>query len=348
MSRFINPILLIIFLIFFSYIDADKITLYNGDILHGKIISLKDKKLLLKTNAMGVIIINWSEVNSLLIHEQLPIEINDGRILKGTISIESGETKATIKAPLEHGPLYIPKDKIRQINTNALKPSSFNWDAQIGVGTAAISSGAKKLTLNNRLRAQFCIKKYGYPKQKFDVFCSYNLAPARKKSTFNQGQLLIKYSHYFKNRLNWFNSEHIRFNCFQSLIIRLNEKAGIEYELLQHEGLNASINLGITRSDSFYNVITQAEKHNGFFGVSPGYTFNRNFSKDLILNNSMCWSFDISDISNYIWTMITILEAPLAKHWVAQLNNMLNYTSVLPKEMKRLDTILTLNIVYVF
>ncbi len=68
---------------------TDVITLYNGDRLTGEIISLLSGRLVLNTDAMGNVSIEWKEIASVESNFNYELRIEDGQRFFGTIGTGS-------------------------------------------------------------------------------------------------------------------------------------------------------------------------------------------------------------------------------------------------------------------
>ena len=74
---------------------ADQVTLKNGDRVTGNIIKKDDKNLTIKTDQLGVVVVPWDQVTSVIAEKPLNIVLRDGRTLQGTLTATDGKVEVT-------------------------------------------------------------------------------------------------------------------------------------------------------------------------------------------------------------------------------------------------------------
>ncbi len=72
-------------------IFADQIILKNGDRLTGKIVKKDGDKIIIKTDAAGIVTVLWSAVEKIVADEPVNIGLSDGQMLKGKVSSKEQE-----------------------------------------------------------------------------------------------------------------------------------------------------------------------------------------------------------------------------------------------------------------
>jgi len=80
-------------------VNADQVTLKNGDRLTGSIVKGSDdaKTLLIKTELAGEVTIDWDAVTSIVSSQPLHITLSDGRVIVGTVSTADGKLEVATK-----------------------------------------------------------------------------------------------------------------------------------------------------------------------------------------------------------------------------------------------------------
>ena len=78
-------------LLFTSTVRADQITLKNGDRLTGQITTGDGKTLLLKTEFVGDVTIQWDAITAIESSDVLHLDLKDGKRLSGKITTEDGK-----------------------------------------------------------------------------------------------------------------------------------------------------------------------------------------------------------------------------------------------------------------
>jgi len=80
-------------------VQADQVTLKNGDRLSGSVVKTDDdaKTLLIKTELAGDVIIPWDVVTGIVSSQPLHITLSDGRVIAGTVSTAEGKLEVATK-----------------------------------------------------------------------------------------------------------------------------------------------------------------------------------------------------------------------------------------------------------
>jgi putative salt-induced outer membrane protein YdiY len=88
---------------------ADQITLKNGDRLTGDIVRLDDKTLLLKSEFVGEVTIQWAAVDAIVSAQTLHVGLKDGQTVVGTLAAKDGNFQVQTK---DTGTVMTAKDSI--------------------------------------------------------------------------------------------------------------------------------------------------------------------------------------------------------------------------------------------
>ena len=98
LSKFLSfGLIFILIFITCPSVFADRIFLKNGDRLSGKIVKKDGDKIIIQTEAAGLITILWSAVEKIVSDEPLNVELADGQKIKGVAAniVEADETATT-------------------------------------------------------------------------------------------------------------------------------------------------------------------------------------------------------------------------------------------------------------
>ncbi len=118
MSKTVSFFLIcVLFLVTCPNIFADQILLKNGDRLTGTIVKKDGDKIIIKTEAAGVVTILWSAVDKIVADEPINIELSDGQKLKGTAA--SKEEEKIEVATKDAGTVEIEKKNIEIVRSDA-------------------------------------------------------------------------------------------------------------------------------------------------------------------------------------------------------------------------------------
>lgn len=110
-----------------SVAQADQVTLKNGDRLTGTIVSGDGKTLLLKTEFVGDVTIQWDAITAIESSQDLHLTLKDGKRLSGKVSTTDGIFVVAAAAP--SAPTSAAKDTIVAVRNDA-EQKSFDEQAE--------------------------------------------------------------------------------------------------------------------------------------------------------------------------------------------------------------------------
>jgi putative salt-induced outer membrane protein YdiY len=84
---------------------AEQVTLKNGDRLTGAIVSVSDKKLMLKTAYAGIISIDWDSVAQFSSDQPMVVTRNDKQVVSGPVSTKDDEVVVTTASGAQEIPM---------------------------------------------------------------------------------------------------------------------------------------------------------------------------------------------------------------------------------------------------
>ena len=102
--------------VFCSSLFADQIVLKNGDRLSGTIIKSDAKNLVIKTDYVGEVTVDWSAVQDLTSTKSLHVGLKSGQTVVGPVTVKEGKLEVTTK---DFGTLETPSDNIVVIRDDA-------------------------------------------------------------------------------------------------------------------------------------------------------------------------------------------------------------------------------------
>lgn len=117
MSKYVSfSLICILILITCPNIFADQIFLKNGDRITGKIVKKTDEKILIQTESLGEVMIDFAAVDKIMSDEPLNIELSDGQLLKGTVATADGKLEVETETA---GTVEIEKENIEVVRSVA-------------------------------------------------------------------------------------------------------------------------------------------------------------------------------------------------------------------------------------
>lgn len=97
-------------------VQADQLTLKNGDRLTGTIVKSDAKTLLLKTDFAGDINLEWDAITSIVSSQTLHLALKDGQTIVGTVTTTDGKFEVATK---ETGPVAATKEAVVNVRNDA-------------------------------------------------------------------------------------------------------------------------------------------------------------------------------------------------------------------------------------
>jgi putative salt-induced outer membrane protein YdiY len=104
---------------------ADQLTLKNSDRITGTIVKSDAKILLIKTEFVGDVNVQWDAVTSIVSSQPLHVDLKDGQTVVGTVATADGRLNVTTKTA---GEVTAPKDAVMAVRNDDEQKA---YDAQI-------------------------------------------------------------------------------------------------------------------------------------------------------------------------------------------------------------------------
>jgi len=171
--KLLLPTLLLLSL-FSLQLQADQVTLKNGDRLSGSIVKTDDdaKTLLIKTELAGEVTIPWDAVTDIFSSQPLHITLFDGRVIVGTVSTADGKlavvTKDTGTVSAAHDAVKVIRNDAQQAEADRLLHPRLRdyWNGLFDLGLSitqgnssttalTIAGKASRIVPNNKLTLYF-------------------------------------------------------------------------------------------------------------------------------------------------------------------------------------------------
>jgi len=203
-----------------SAVEAGVVVLKNGDIIHGLIVKMQDKKLEIDPEYSSVnMIIDWDDVQSVTTERPMSIKLyrdvempeNVGIRLRDRIILHSLE---------EGGPIRL--EDVRSINLSEQDYYGF------------ISAGGNQTSGNTQVQAVNVSASLTYRKDehRFILDGKYNRAQAEGVDTANNGSFSVKYNYFLTPLLYVGGSNLTESDQFQDLTVRNTTAMVVGYDLI--------------------------------------------------------------------------------------------------------------------
>jgi len=216
---------------------ADEVIMKNGDRIQGKIVSMTQKKLILKTTYAGEITIKWDQVDKLSTDEPMEVTLTDDKKLEGKVNTsESGQL------------LFYPEDgaspsPVTTANIKSMdrpKPPA-TWDF-----SGNVSAGAGKETGNtNTEKYSFIgnLKIFKMP-HVFKFYGEFHKEWSKQVLSKDNWLGSGTYERFLTKKWFLWGSGVAQMDQFKSLDLRVNAAVGPGYQWWNSTEKNLSFKLG--------------------------------------------------------------------------------------------------------
>jgi putative salt-induced outer membrane protein YdiY len=237
---------------------ADQVVLKNGDRISGTIVKSDDKSLVMKTDFLGDVTVQWDAVQELTSGQPLHVGLKSGQTVVGQVSTTDGNLAI---ATTTSGTQTTPKDAVTFLRNDAeqtayeksLHPGLMEgWNGGLNLGFAltrgnsetknlALAFTADRKTLNDHLGL--------YANS---VYAANDAEGAVPHTTANAIQGGARYDHDLTKRLFGFVSADFQTDDLQSLDLRSVFTGGLGYHVIQSDKTTLDVLAGINYTRENY------------------------------------------------------------------------------------------------
>ena len=348
-----------------SAVFADQVTLKNGDRLTGTVVKSDGKTLVLHTDAVGDVTIQFAAIQDIKTDQQLHVSLKDGKTVVGPVSTTDGKIEIATKTS---GTVEAPKDDVTLIRNDAeqaaydksLHPGlthGWNGGANIGFSLArgnsqtenlALAFNAAHPTLNDKITL-YATSLYAKSDTPPPTTVSANLATGgiRYDRNLNPKMFLFAAADFQANALQFLDLRQVYtggfgYHAITSDTTTLNFLAGINFT---HETYsNGPVNLPITSPPTYvsYGVT------NKFAALTLGEELMHKLGKNTVVTQNFYFFPDLSETSNYRGTfnLGTVTKISKSFGWQNQFGDI--YVANPPVGAKKNDVVFTTGLNYSF
>ncbi|MFB3786101.1 MAG: YdiY family protein [bacterium] len=315
----------------------DTVKTLDGSVLKGTVTSLVDGKLVLKTDFAGDIIIPLEKVATLETTEVMPIHLNDGSVITGTLQPSPPEKMEVIRAEDQTRMSVVPA-QITAINPPP--PPPVVWHGSL-VGDLTITDGNSQTKgigiagdMSRRTADDRITLKGGY-------FYTEDKGVGTRDDQFLAG----KYDYFFNEKLFGYLNTRLDRDAIKDLELRSTGGAGLGYQFLETDIFDLFGEAGISYvNENFTNSPDQAYAAGraalgfGWWIVKDIVRFEENAEILVSVEDANDW-LGISD-TGLIWKW--------TDHWSSRAGVRFEYDNTPAIGRERADTKYLLGIGYTF
>jgi len=329
----IFPLLLLFVFNLLSNSFADEIILKNGDRLSGKITTLKDGTLTLKTEYSNLIKIRKEKIQSIAADTPLTIRLTNGETLKGKIHTDAAGN-LTVEGSIERSAAAIQWDKV-----TALNPAPVQWKGNITVGANSQSGNSQHTSVSVGAEASRKTRE-----DRFSLRFLYNYAEDEGEITIRNIYGALKYDYFFAKSFYGYLGIELLNDKFKDLQLRTAVGPGIGYQIWDDDIKSLLFEAGA----SYYSEdLKEGDDHSWVTGRLAGKVSYK--IKDVvILSNQVIGYPSFRHMGRYQLRNEAAITSALSSTWALKVSNILERDSDPPDDVKKNDLYWILALQYSF
>ncbi|MBI4875297.1 MAG: DUF481 domain-containing protein [Acidobacteria bacterium] len=341
------PVVSLLFILAVATVQADQVTLKNGDRLTGSILRFDGKNLVLKSDLAGQVTVPWEAVTGVSSKDPLYVGIKDRQTIVGTV--EASGNSVRIQSA-QAGPVTAPRETVTSIRSKA-EQEAFElqieryrnprlvdlWAGRVDLGFAqtrgnastsnvAVAAEANRTTSRDKIGVRFT-----------SVYAS-NSTTGKSLITANAIRGGITYGLNLTPKLYAFGSTELEFDEFQKLDLRFAPSGGFGYHAVKTGATTFDVLGGAGLNREFFSTGLKRTSGEALIGQEWG----RKFSQVTTLTEKLVLYPNLTDTGSYRMNFDTTLSTAV-RRWLAwQLTLSDRYLSNPVPGRKRNDTLFTM------
>jgi putative salt-induced outer membrane protein YdiY len=292
-------------------LQADQVLLKNGDRLTGKIASLADGNMVLKSDVLGEVKIGMKDIATFQSDSAIEVHLKDGTVLNQPVATAAPDQFAIAQGPALRPQTFSLAD-VTSINPPA-KPQP-KWTGSI---TGAVTSTHG----NTKAEAVTASADYGKSKQT-DRDRDPVTGEKAERTTEDWWRARAQYDYFFTKKFFGFMNGRYERDAVAELDRRVVVGGGGGYQWIETPTTNFSTNLGLA---SLYEKFDNVPGSNSEISLQLGYNFEKRFGDQLRFIHDLSYFPSLEDFSDYFLTSTAELRATLTKSMFANFKVIFNF-----------------------
>ena len=329
----------------------DKVTLTNGDVLTGKITSMADGKVTIKSPLLNDIVVPIVDVKDLVTNESVTLKTKSGDLWQrrivgiegGSLRLEGGDTSSLaldnlgmINPPAHKAPTW----------TGSLSFTGTNTTGNTDTRAAGLSFDASQRTDSYRLSVDAA---WSYAENK-DLS---NSAPNRSSNGYIITQRRVggglKYDHYLSEKSYALVTARVLGDTIANLELRFTSGAGIGYTVIDDGKALLLVEVGLSYlSESYRNFVAPNPSSTDYLAARIAYRYERPLSEDTKLVHRAEAYPSLEGGDDFYCQVTTELTTSLTESMIASLTHVLDYDNTPAAGFKRADNRVVLSVGWSF
>jgi putative salt-induced outer membrane protein YdiY len=303
-----------------SPLCADQVMLKNGDRVTGKIVSLGDGALVLKSDQVGQVTIAMKDIATFTSDSPLEIHLKDGTVLKQPVLAADPNQFAIAQGPALRPQTFSLGD-VTTINPPP-KPQP-KWTGSISGAVSSTHGNTKAEAVS----AGVSVARRS-EKDRTTAGADYGTSEQRDRNTGQDNttedwwRARAQYDYFFTKKFFGFGNFRYERDAIAELDRRVVVGGGGGYQWLETDKTKFSTGLGLA---SLYEKFDNATDSNSEISLQAGYNLDHRISEGLRFVHDLTYFPSLEQFSDYYLTTTGELRASLTKSMFANLKVIFNY-----------------------
>lgn len=227
-----------------STFAADQVVLKNGDRISGTIVKSDTQELLLKTEFIGDVNVQWDAIERITAEQAVFVTSSDGQVLVGAVTTEEGMLQVQTE---NAGRINVAKDLVDSVRSKPEQdaylaeierlrdPSLLDfWSGTLDTGLSLTRGNADTTTLTNSMKTQRTTQR-----DKISIYATTLYATSDRdgesRTTANAIRGGTRYDVNLRERLFTFGFIDLEFDEFQNLDLRNVLGGGLGWHIINND-----------------------------------------------------------------------------------------------------------------
>lgn len=355
------------FIVVFALVPAvfaDQIVLKNGDRVSGKIVKSDGKTLVLHTDSMGNVTVDFQSITQITTDQELHVSTSDKKTVVGPVTESNGSLEVATKT---NGTMDIPAGNVVLIRNDAeqsaydksLHPGLlYGWNGGVNVGFSLARGNSQTSNLALAINAVHVTVDDKTTIYLSSIDTNNELATPSTVANLIQGG--IRYDHDIEPRVFAFVGADFMSNALQDLDLRGVYGGGLGFHAVKSESTTLDLLAGLNYTHETYSngpqnlpitvppTFTSYGVTNKFAALTLGEELMHKIGKGTVITEKLYFFPDLSDTGEYRGTfdLGTVTKISKWLGWQNQFSDI--YVSNPPVGAKKNDLILTTGLNFSF
>ena len=242
---------------------ADEVTMKNGDVITGKILTLKDGKLTIKTPYNESVEIDWASVQKIRSEEPEEVILSDETRLKGTLQVTDEGTLQVVTESA--GPVPIA-DLSLITGMNLPKPPAVTYTGNVEAGVSYLTGNTD--TTSGNLSGLFVARS---KRQRFTLRGNWYYAENDNVVSAREAGGSIKYDFFVTEKVYVYANALFLYNPFKDLNLRSTFGGGAGYQFFDDDRTTLGTELGVSYVDENFRSAPDDSYTGGRWSINFNY-----------------------------------------------------------------------------